>query len=112
MANVLLLPGFGGQYSASIAGGGTGSDKIDCTRAAELVFQATGKTGDSTTITVEESWDGGTTWGSLTTFSSTTGTIKKLAFSSGPFGLIRLSADGATGVNPVTVTGLPLAIGV
>lgn len=110
MANKVLMPGFGGTQTQVVAGGGTGPDQIDCVRIALLVFQTTAHTTDATTITIEETYDG-TNWATLTTFSSTAGTIKKLAQSSGPFGVIRVKADGTTGSNTITIVGLPLAFG-
>ncbi len=108
--NVNLLPGLGGQDSDTFAGGATGPKVFDVTKVAALIFQVTARTADSTTITVEETTDG-THWATLTTFSSTLATIKKLIFTAGPFALIRMKADGATGSNTVSVTGLRLPVG-
>lgn len=111
MAAKNLLPGFGGKYtSEAIAGGANGADVIDASKAATLAFQVTQKSGDSTTITVQQSLDG-TNWATLTTFSSTLGTYKPLAITAGPFGLIRLAANGTTGTNTIVLVGWPLPVG-
>ncbi len=108
--NKNMLPGMGGQESETFAGGATGTGIIDVTKVAALIFQVTAKSGNSTTITVQESTDN-TNWADLTTFSSTLATIKKLIFTAGPFALIRLKADGSTGSNTISITGLRLPIG-
>lgn len=106
MAKVLLLPGFGGIYVTTVPGGGTAVDEIDCSKAASLIFQTTIHVDDATTITVEETFDG-VNWATLTTFSATLGTIKKLTYTSGPFGRIRFKANGTTGSCTITTIGMP-----
>lgn len=110
MANPLLLPGIGGKYtSEAIAGGGTGADIIDASRAGGLIFQVKSKTGNSTTVTVKQGIEG-SPGATLTTFSSTAGTVKQLAFTTGPFALIQFSLDGSTGVVVIEVAGFPIAL--
>jgi hypothetical protein len=109
MANIALLPGIGGKYtSEAIAGGGTGADIVDATKCGGLIFQVKSKSGNSTTVTVKQSIDG-TPSASLTTFATTAGTVKQLAFTTGPFGLIQFSLDGSTGSVVVEVAGFPIA---
>lgn len=106
MANVVLLPGIGGKYtSEAIAGGGTGADIVDCSKCAGgLIFQVKTKSGNSTTVTVKQGIDG-TPGASLTTFSTTAGTTKQLALTTGPFGLIQFSLDGSSGNVTIEVAG-------
>lgn len=110
MSAILLLPGFGGKYtSEAIAGGGTGADVIDCSRASSLLFECTAHSGNATTITVQQSLDG-VNWITLTTFAASAGTTKALDPTKGPFGLIRFTVDGTTGTDTVQFAGFPLQI--
>lgn len=106
MAAKSLLPGFGGKYtSEAIVGGATGLDTIDCSLVGELAFQVTGQAGDSTTVTVKQSFDG-VHFGAFTTFSSAVGTIKLMqTINAGPFGILQLSLNGTTGGNTIIIVG-------
>lgn len=108
MANVVLLPGWADKYtSEAIAGGGTGADVIDASKCGGLIFQVKSKSGNSTTVTVKQGIDG-TPGASLTTFSTTAGTVKQLSFTTGPFGQIAFSLDGSSGSVVIEVVGFPV----
>lgn len=102
MANVHLLPGFGGKITQVVPGGGAAPDLIDSSRCGQVNLQVIAHTGDATQITFLS--PNGATLGNCGT---AVGTMVPIPISSSvtPLGLFKLSANGTTGTTTLIIVG-------
>lgn len=112
MASKLLLPGFGGKYSAiftAISVNSVGSDTIDCTRCHTLaVTMASNNSNPAGNIVqLQQSFDAGVSWVNILT-AITAGSTAVIPATSQPFGLVRLVGSVAVGSTVIGLVGFPI----
>ena len=112
MANKLLLPGFGGQYTsetfASVSVASLGADLIDCSRCAQLSISVNSTTPTGLAFNIQQSFNGGITF---TPLGSTITAVANTLFdvTDGPFGQIQIGSVAiTTGTFNVRITGFPM----
>lgn len=105
MADLLLLPGFGGTYTSETftAASGVGADTFDCSHLNAMAFQINSDTSPAGNIDIEETFNG-LDWGvRVADMAVADATITRLDTTDGPFGRMRINATDITAGN-VTVT--------
>src|ERR1051325_5422342 len=115
--NLSLQPGYGGAYTSDAipgtSGGATGADTIDTSRCSQFEVQMTSvTTPGSSTLQVQQSFDG-TNWANLCSSTAiATGTVVRFSSISGPYGRIRLVVTDAAGavVATFTIVGFPMQV--
>lgn len=111
MAAKLLLPGYGGKYtSESFSSTVAGVDTLDCSRCAQILVQIVHDSGTPAgTMQLTQTVDG-THFANLGSAIdvATDGTYLIGDVTSGPYGIIQLSAAISSGAVHVEIVGFPI----
>ncbi len=114
MASKLLLPGFGGKYTAtwnSISLNSIGSDTIDCSRCFTLALTLSSTSSgpaSANVVQLQQSFDM-IGWVNILT-AVTAGTSAIFPHTAGPFGIVRIVASVAANSLITTLTGFPAQV--
>ncbi len=114
MASKLLLPGFGGTYTATFTGvssSSVGTDTIDCTRCYVLALTMNSTTpgpASGNSVLLAQSFDGGVSFINIAT-AVVGGSFATFPATGFPYGIVRLAAVSIlSGTLTVGLTGFPL----